>query len=325
MRHEYGPAAGFLWEIEKKLLTRDQWQSAIDAPTADEAIRILGDDYSFNELESVEFYEQALQRKLAETYQYMYTLSTKPELVDILNLKYQFHNLKVLVKASVSAHANQNSAYALSMISAISPEDMVKSDSPKYLSEAYTEMERAYTVNYDPQAIDMEADSRMFKQMLILCECLECTFVTTYVKSLIDMFNLKLLMRAQRMQRDSAFLSNSLQLGGLTDHRQLLDNYDKPFSEIATLFTYKYFGDILKQAADSYDEANGFSTLEKLCDNLLMTLLKQSKYLPIGPEMIFTYILVRENEISRIRMLLACKVNGIPNDVLHERLCDLYG
>jgi len=316
VRHEYGPAAGFLWEIEKKLLTRDQWQRAIDSSTADEAIRILGDDYSFNELEHVESYEQALQHKLAETYRQMYTLSPKPELVDILNLKYQFHNLKVLVKASVSVHANQNSAYALSTVSAISPEDMVKSDSPNYLREAYSEMERAYSVNHDPQTIDIESDSRMFKQMLILCECLECTFITTYVKTLIDMFNLKLLMRAQRMQRDSTFLSNSLQMGGLTDHNQLLDFYDKPFSEFAAQFAYKYFGDILKQAADSYDETIGFSTLEKLCDNLLMTLLQRSKYLPIGPEMIFTYILVRENEISRIRMLLACKVNGIPNDVL---------
>ena len=139
------------------------------------------------------------------------------------------------------------------------------------------------------------------------------------------MFNLKLLLRAQHMRRDSAFISRALLPNGFTDHGQLIQHCDKSLNEIAAVFIFKYFGDILKNSADSYDETTGFTIFEKLCDNLLLGLLQQCKYISIGPEMIFAYILARENEIGRVRMLLACKINGIPDTVLRERLRDYYG
>jgi V/A-type H+-transporting ATPase subunit C len=325
---EYAQAVGVLREIEKALLTREQWQRAIDASDIHEALRFMGADYGFAALGNPDAYEPLLQARLKETYEQFYQITPEPEVVDILNLKYVFHNLKVMVKADVSDHARQNSEGILSEVAKVTPAQIrqgEKGDAPEYAVTAYGEMREAYDATRDPQAIDMTGDRLMYAQMLILAESLQSDFILKYVQMSIDIYNLRLLVRAKNMQRGSRFLRDSLLPGGLTDPDFMKESYDKPFDAIAARCYYAYFGDAVRLSEESYERNKNFATLEKLTDNLLTAHIATAKYIAFGPEPLFAYLIARENEIRQIRIVITCKINGIDQDVLRERLRDLYG
>jgi V/A-type H+-transporting ATPase subunit C len=325
---DYAEAIGVLREMEKKLISPDQWQRAIDAPDVYEALRYMGDDYGFAALRTPDAYEPLLQAKLAETYAQLFRMCAEPEAVEILNQKYIFHNLKVMVKASVSDYARANSDTLLSEVSAVPREVMSggeKAGCPAYITHARQAMEYAYEqAAKDPQAIDMEADRCMFVKMLSLAESLDNEFILRYVRMCIDLYNLKLLMRVKNMQKGARFLNNALLPGGETGEDIFRDAYDKPFDVIAAKCYYKYYGEAVRQSEESYTKTHNYSTLEKLADNLLTRHIAQAKYIPFGPEPLFAYILARENEIRQIRIVITCKLNGIPEETLRERLRDLY-
>jgi V/A-type H+-transporting ATPase subunit C len=286
----------------------------------------MGNDDDFAALRSPDAYEPVLQAKLAETYERLYQLCAEPEFVDILNQKYIFHNLKVLVKASVSDYAKANSENLYSGVSRITPETMEageKGGCPDYLSKARLSMEEAFAGTKDPQAIDMEADRLMFKRMLELAEQKGNEFVLKFVRMTIDLYNLKLLMRVKNMQKGPRFLQDALIEGGETGTDMMRGAYDKPFDVIAAGSYYKYYGDAVKTAEEDFNKAQNYSTLEKMSDNLLTAHISSSKYIACGPEPLFAYIVARENEIRQIRIVVTCKLNQISEDTLRERLRDI--
>lgn len=322
---DYAEAIGVLREMEKTLMNREQWQRAVDAPDVTEALRVMSGDYDFSA--SHDTYEPVLQAKLKETYDRLYTLCVEPEVVDILNVKYIFHNLKVLVKASVSEHARQNSNAILSEVAAVTPQDMLageKGGCPAYVTEARQAMEAAYAETRDPQSVDMVADRLMHERMLSLAEGLGNEFILQYVKMFIDLYNIRLLMRVQNMRLGARFLHGALLEGGLTDPSLFREMHDKSIDVIAVKFYYKYFGEALRQSEESYEKTHNYSMLEKQADNLLTAHIAQAKYVAFGPEPLFAYILARENEIRQMRIVITCKLNHISEDTLRERLRDLY-
>ena len=321
---DYAQSIGVLREMEKALISREQWQRAIDAPDVSEALRVMGGDYDFSSMRGPEAYEPVLQAKLKETYDKLYILCVQPEVVDILNLKYVFHNLKVLVKASVSEYARQNSDAILSSVSAVKPSEVSeKGGAPGYVMEAKRVMEEAFAVNRDPQAIDVAADRLMFARMLELAEGLKNEYILRYVQMSIDLYNLTLLVRVRNMQKGPRFLQESLLDGGLTDKALMADAYDKPFDAIVVKSYYKYFGDAVRLAMEAFEKTKNFSELEKLTDNLLTTHIARAKFIAFGPEPLFAFIIARENEIRQIRIIITCKLNSIPEDTLRERLRDI--
>ncbi len=325
---EYAEAIGVLREIEKTLLTKEQWQRAVDAPDVNEALRFMGGEYNFASLHNPDEYEPLLQVKLKATYERFYTLAPERETVDILNLKYVFHNLKVMAKAEISEHARQNSGGIISRVAAVTPEEIragEKGEAPEYAVNAYREMLDAYALNRDPQAIDMAGDRLMYARMLELAEGLQNAFILKYVQMSIDIYNLRLLVRAKNMQKGARFLRDSLLPGGLTGTDFMKESYDKPFDAIAARCYYAYFGDAVRLSEESYEKNKNFATLEKLTDNLITAHLAGAKYIAFGPEPLFAYLAALENEIRQIRIVITCKINGISEDVLRERLRDLYG
>jgi len=64
--------------------------------------------------------------------------------------------------------------------------------------------------------------------------------------------------------------------------------------------------------------------LEKISDNYLMELNKESKYVVFGPEPLFTYLVAKEREINAVRIIMVSKINNISSDKIRERLRETY-
>ena len=98
-RMDYGRSVVTVRVLEKKLLTKNKLDRMIDAETPEEVLKLLGDtEYSQNmsDIQNAQDYEVILKRETERVFNLVRELSNDTEIVDILSLKYDYHNLKVL-------------------------------------------------------------------------------------------------------------------------------------------------------------------------------------------------------------------------------------
>lgn len=328
---DYTSIAGYLRVLEKRLLTRESIERVIDVADADEAAKMLSQasEYDFSALKRPEDYEQVLKQSLKQTYDEMYSISPYPEVVSLVLSKYDYHNLKVALKAKAMGK-DYESLYV--DFTDISPKDIEKLVSgsekvenlPEHIVEAAEKAQKLFSEKNNPQIIDIFLDKHMLAYQLAVAIELKNDFLTEYVKLNIDFYNLKAFMRAKSTNKDLKFLKETLADGGTTSIDVIIENFDKNPETIASNFYYRYFGDIMKTAVEGYERSGNFSSLEKLLDNYLVEYVKKSKYIAFGPEILLSYIFSKENEVKQIRIIMTCKINSIKPDILRERLRDNY-
>ena len=106
-RMDYGRSVVTVRVLEKKLLTKNKLDRMIDAETPEEVLKLLGDtEYSQNmsDIQNAQDYEVILKRETERVFNLVRELSNDTEIVDILSLKYDYHNLKVLLKGKLSGN-----------------------------------------------------------------------------------------------------------------------------------------------------------------------------------------------------------------------------
>ena len=87
--------------LETRLLDKAKLDRMIDSDSADEAIKVLHETEYGNVMTNVkraEDYEEMLSAELKRIYHEAYDMSPVKELVDIMSMKYTYHNAKVILK-----------------------------------------------------------------------------------------------------------------------------------------------------------------------------------------------------------------------------------
>lgn len=318
---------------EKRLLDKGSIERVADAPSTGEALRMLSQntDYDFGALRRPEDYEIVIRAELRRAYKMAYEVSRGicPVLPEILGCKYDYHNVKVALKAKFLGQ-KVNTPWVEA--TPIPPQDIeklvekydTKSSLPPYILQAVAAGNEAFEKSQNPQDIDIVLDKLMYAHMLELAQGLGNDFITGYVKSAIDFYNLKTLMRVKGMQKGTAFLSDCMAEGGNTDPSFFLQSYSKTAGALSLAFAFKSYGEEVKAGVDAYERTGNYAELERLLDNYLMGYAKDAKRVSFGPEILFTYLVSKENEIRQIRIVVACKQNQIGSEILKERLRDNY-
>jgi len=93
---------------------------------------------------------------------------------------------------------------------------------------------------------------------------------------------------------------------------------------IANKFRKEKIGTYLTAGIEAFENTGRLSELERISDNYLMALNRESKYVVFGPEPLFTYLVAKEREINAIRMIMVGKINSLNSDRIKERLRETY-
>lgn len=317
---------------EKRLLDHAGLDRVADAPSVSEALRMLSQnsDYDFGALQRPEDYETVVKAELKRVYKLAYDVAKDfPALPEITGCKYDYHNIKVALKAKY-LEGKVSTPYIEA--TPVAPEDIArlvekfdkKSSLPVHLLEAVAAGFEAFEKAGNPQDIDIVLDRLMYARMLELARETGSEFILGYVKNAIDFYNLKTLVRVKSMQKGTAFLSECMAEGGNTDPSFLLAGYGKNTGALSLAFTFKSYGEQLKTGIEEYERTGNYAALERLLDNYLIHYVKDAKRIPFGPEILFTYLVSKENEIRQVRIVMTCKQNGISPETLKERLRDNY-
>ena len=330
-RMDYGRSVVTVRVFEKRLLTKNKLDRMIETETPEEVLKLLGEtEYSQNmsDIQNAQDYEKILKRETERVFSLIRELSMDTEIVDILSLKYDYHNLKVLLKGKLA----EKDFTDMLMDAGTEKADKLKvkfdtrnyNELPEEFIQAINEVEEDFSENRDPQRIDIIVDKYYYKNLLRIAGKINIPIITDYVEGLIDFQNVITLFRVKKQNRDVKFLEEVIHEGGTISKDKIIGSINDTNEAIVNKFRKEKIGIYLMRGIEAYGETGRLSELEKISDNYLMELNKDSKYVVFGPEPLFTYLIVKEREINAVRMIMVSKINNIGTDKIKERLRDTY-
>ena len=329
-RKDYGQSVVMVRVLEKKLLTKNRLDRMIEAETPEEVMKQLSEtEYSQNmfDIQQPQEYERILKRETERVFNLVRELSNDKEIVDILSLKYDYHNLKVLLKSKITGKDFSNLLMQAGTIDASKFKvkfETQSNDLPQEIIEAIDEVQKDFVENHNPQRIDIIVDKHYFRNLSRLAKEIDVKVITDYVEGLIDFQNMITLFRVKKQNRDARFLETVIFEGGTISKNKIVESINDNTDTILNKFKKEKLGIYLTKGLEVFSETKRLSELEKISDNYLMELNKESKYVVFGPEPLFTYLVAKEREINAIRMIMVSKINNISSDKIRERLRETY-
>lgn len=317
--------------LETKLLDKVKIERMIDAQNTDEVIKILYEtEYasSISEMKSAEDYESALSKELSKTYELLREISPVPELTNLFLLRYDIHNLKTLLKSSYLDEENDELLSDIGTIPLQKLKRMVKekdfSELNPMLRECVEEVAGEFTVNPDPQLIDVTLDKCLYNLMYKTALDNKSSFLTDYISTQIDLINIKSLVRVKSIGYGRDFLKKVLLLNGKLDYAFFNDIFDESLEALIDRLAYRDYSKVIEEGISNYMKTKSLTKFEKLSDDFIFELAKKGKYVAFGIEPLVGYLMAKENEAKIIRMIMVGKINEIPNELIRERLRDVY-
>lgn len=317
--------------LEKKLLSRARIDRMIDAKEIHEVFKALNEtEYSnaVSETSRGEDYEHILSSELKKVYKTMREVSVDQSIVDLMALKYDYHNLKVMFKEK---ELNKDLSELYSPIEVTDFKRLKEAflegnhrDMEQEYREAIEEVERDFEVTKDPQRIDLILDRYYYKHLYRMAKDSGIELFIEYVKDMIDFINIRSSIRLKKQSKDMTFFEDVVLANGNIDREDILFTLNDSIENIMHKFKNYRIGPGLIRGLESYKETNRLADFEKHMDNYLMEINKPSKYVNFGPEPIFSYIVAKETEIKILRIIMVSKLNNISPDATRERVRDLY-
>jgi len=312
---------------ENRLLTRERMERMIDARTNEDAVKILV-ECGYEDLNTVTpaAIDEMLVKARGAVYDDLRSGLPNPALLEVFQIKYDYHNVKVLTKSEAMSLPPDRllvlgGRYPAQALAEAYRKDDLRSYSDRF-RRAVEEAKELLASSSDPQLSDFVLDRAYFEEMTALAKDIGSPFLAGYVRLLVDIANLRSCVRAARMGKGTEFLSQVLLPGGNIDEKSLASGKSggvdmafrtSPLAEAAAL-----------GATLAVPGGDSLTVFERMCDNVLMRYIAAAKRIPFGEHPIIGYLFAREAEFTAIRTILSGRLAGLSAETIRERLREAY-
>ncbi len=308
--------------MENRLLTRERMERMIDARDEAEARKVLA-ECGYDDAAGL---DEALLQARAQVFRDMEQSVPDPRLVQVFQIKYDYHNAKAILKAQATGADPERLLLAGGRYDPAQLLEGWRREELKGCSPAFAQaMERAAALladSRDPQQADMLLDRACFEEMERLAGELDSGFLKGYVRLSVDVANLRALVRVCRMGREGDFLRQALLPGGTVSPHTLAavrrEAVDEPF-RAGPLARAAEMGAKLVQPG-----SGPLTAFERECDNALTAYLAGARRIPFGEETVIGYLYAREQELTAIRSIFAGRAAGLDGETIRARLRETY-
>ncbi|MBM7582436.1 V/A-type H+-transporting ATPase subunit C [Caldicoprobacter guelmensis] len=328
--YEYGVAR--VRVLETRVLTRERIERMVDAQSPEDALKVLSEtSYAplVAELNSPYEYEELISKEMKRVRDFIDEISPAPAITDLFFLKYDFHNIKVLMKRKYME--GQVEDLPLAEMGTVPVEVLKKGVEepesgllPPFVAKAVKEVDEACLLNVDPQKIDTVLDRAMYDHIFEVCRKKRNAFALRYFQMQVDLLNLRSLLRAKRLNQGFEFLKEMLIPHGSLDVSFYSHAIEQAYEQLIKEMESTPYGKIIGEGVQEFLRTGTLTAFERLMDDYLLNYVKSVKYNPFGIEAIVGYLLAKENEVRLIRIIMVGKINNLPAEKIRERLRDVY-
>ncbi len=328
---KYAYAVGRVRVLETRLLDKGKLDRMLEATSAGEALKVLAEtSYSsyLAEATGVYDFEMILRKEMAHVLAEFEKMSPQPELVALMALHYDLHNLKVLFKNKYLDVENTDILFPSGTIPLRQLKYAVEEENFRELPEAVRlageKILEEFVVSRDPQLIDLYLDRALFDMQLTAARKACSGFLEGLFQRQADLLNINTFLRVKKMGRSKEFLKQALLPGGLIDGALFLSLLEEDLEGLIGGLSTTRYSAVAGEGIREWLETGTATRLEKLADDFITAYLQQGKSSPFGLEPLIGYLWAKQIEIKNIRLIMVGKINGLPAEAIRERLRNVY-
>ena len=315
--------------METRLLTTERLEKLLAANTKDESDKILAEcGYPPLDPTHPDEMDAALAAERAETLEDIFQGAPDSRYVDIFTLKYDYHNVKAILKAAEKGISPEPFFIRGGRFTPEELKEAIEKNDYSYLthtiSDAIPATKEVLQTTRDPMLADTVLDRYSFLDMLDEAQSTGSSFLEGYVRLQIDAYNLRTVVRTLRMGKPAEFLQTVLVEGGVVTPEELYNIASNKGSGLAEIYHPTPLAVAAGEGAAALDN-NGFLTdFERLVDDGVMSYLSAAQMVPFGEEVLIAYLSARETEYQNLRIVLLGKAAKLPEETIRSRIRASY-
>ncbi len=318
--------------LEKELLTQVKFEQLIEAEDVASLWRMLETTSYANLLQHFAYEESEFEQFLTDALQLAYkevrSFLDETGYIELLQLKYDYYNAKVLIKGKFLEENLHSLFLPLGRLTTEELktylENLPFKPNKTRLDQAIEKTLADFEQYQDPQRIDLLLDRYYIEHLYDELTLLNLPLFETYLRTKIDFVNLQTLLRVQKQERDLAFLREVLLPYGYIEEEKFIFSLQASPAQIIRNIEKETIGKYAKHALEIYGETGSIQTLEREMDHYLLALLDDAKYIHFGPEPLMAYLLKKEAEVKNLRIVFVSKLNNVPVKRIAQRVRDVY-
>ncbi|MBP9749489.1 MAG: V-type ATPase subunit [Candidatus Pacebacteria bacterium] len=302
---DYTYASARVKALESALLSSSQIELLVSAKGSDELYSTLYDTYlaSYLKRNTEQDILAAIEEQVSETKELLISIVPVPTVLDVLWVKYDYHNLMVIVKGTRTGTSDEEILRQCYQQGTVEPRLLLSYVRSETLSSCEPELAAVYRIALEAKvagAVDELCNTSYFDRALHIATVHRDSFAIAYVQALIDLFNVKALARSEL--RETFRLRHPLVSGGVCP---ILDTLDP--AHVAR--TYACYGgeDRWKAVVRGVTEGEPVATLEKLADESFSDWLRMQALYEFGLASIFSYFHAVKNNAQIISAISKAK------------------
>ena len=313
--------------MEGSLLTKQRLNELIGAKKLEDAQHILDElGWEDPDFSSYDAMDKTIGNERHRIFKELGSFAPDKRLINVFQLKYDYHNLKAILKAKAQ---DKEFSGILSTSGRITPQQMTAmlneenySAMSPAMRKATEEASEVLSRTGDPLFADIALDRACYDEMIQMAKASESEFLRKYIALKIDSINLLAAVRIKKRGLPYEYLRQSFINGGSVDITKLLtelspDTLESAFAASELLPAAQVGGQVLR------DEVR-LAALDTACDDCLMNFLKTAKYIGLGEQPLVGYAAAKEAELMAVRIVFSGKLAGIEPEAIKERLRESY-
>jgi V/A-type H+-transporting ATPase subunit C len=305
------------------MLTKAAFSDMANAESFDQAVDLLGageyalpkGERGFMQVENI-----LLQRR-SDARSLFADLMIDQPLVDLIRTRDDFANMRLAIRRKLTErplgtdYSNDGNVPA-ELFEQIFEEENY-SPLPDYMQEAIERAVLAYYQNKDIRQIDYAIDHSQAQYTLQESLRLNSIFLLGLSRVKIDLTNIRTMLRLKLTESEDRKVFFD---GGYVEPQRFIHALDVGYEAIAPLFFATPYYEVVESGTAYFASNKSFLRLEHNCEEYLMGFLRSTVQITAGPQPVIAYLLMKENEIRRVRLILTAKQNNLDTKLILDRI-----
>lgn len=316
---EYTFAVARIRSNESRLLTSQELNSVIAAPTYKEAVSRLNEKgYNITDTD----YSPALSKRMKELWQVINEVLPDKSQFDSIILKNDFANLKILEKAFILGKDTEG---LYEYPSVYSPEELKEcvfsrknSLLPECLQHADRSAYRILSKTGFAQLADSVTDRASMEWSIKTAKNGDNTILLKIAEIETACADIKVLYRCILTGKAVSFMERAVAECSAFSKKDIIAAAAKGMEEFLEFLSHTEY----KGAADAMKVST--TEFERWCDNKKISLLSETKTEVFGIAPIVAFYYAAQTEIRNIRIILSAKLNGLTEETIRARVRESY-
>jgi len=188
---------------------------------------------------------------------------------------------------------------------------------PEHMRQAVEEAVLSYYEDKDIRQIDYAIDRVQTRYKLSMARKLKNIFLLGLFRIQIDLANIRMILRLKfvESQQQKLFLQ-----GGFVEPDRFCRAMDTDYESLGQLFFVTPYHRLVEEAASYLMSEKSFLRAEQLCDAHIRGFLESTTEITAGLQPLIAYLLLKEEEIRKLRLVLTGKKNSLAGKLLVDRL-----